>query len=238
MALKGKKKSRSRGSQARRRPAAAPRPAYGSIGKARWYQTTAGLVLAFLAVATVGILVWWYVADNRAEAQELETAQTQLATYTESLKQVVDSVTPTATDLAAAGDLKDDELVDQTREWTKQLAAAQAQIAQTTPAEGLEPLNGLVTQAVLLYIQSAEQYALLPSLEGDTRDNVAGKAAASFQAASGIFAGAIELLDTERQDNEMNASGLTAPGTPAGAMAPSEQIQIPPPGGDAEEGDG
>ncbi|MBW3594464.1 MAG: hypothetical protein KY391_02710, partial [Actinobacteria bacterium] len=220
MALKGKKKSRSRGSQARRRPAAAPRPTYGSSGRQRWYQTTTGLVLAFVVIVAAGILVWWIVGENRSEAQRLETAQDQLDTYTSSLDTIIQSISPVATDLATAGELEDAALAKQAKEWKNQLAAAQTAAAQTMPPEGLEPLGGILPQALLLYSQSIEQYELLPELDGKAREEVAAAAAASFQAASSVFASAIEILDAERQDNEMSASGFTAPGAPPEAMAP------------------
>ncbi len=236
MALKGKKKSRARGSQARRRPAAAPRPSYGAVAKPRWYQTTTGLVAAFVALMLLGILVWWYVADNRAEAEELATAQNELQTYTQSIEGVIGSVSPVANELSTAGELNDAQLEKKVNDWKDRLASAQTLVGQTTPPSGLEPLNNLFTQALLLYVQSAEQYALVPDLEGEARDNVAGKAAGSFQAASGIVASAIELLDNERQETEMTSSGLTTPGGPPEAMTPETQVEIPAGGEDAEQG--
>ncbi|MFN2389188.1 MAG: hypothetical protein ABR575_06220, partial [Actinomycetota bacterium] len=53
MAIKGKKKSQSRGSQGQRRPAAAPRPTYAPRRATRWYQTPAGR----LAAITLGLLL-------------------------------------------------------------------------------------------------------------------------------------------------------------------------------------
>lgn len=237
MALKGKKKSRARGSQARRRPASAPRPSYGGRDKPKWYQTTVGLVVAFLVLVTAGILIWWLVASNRSEARELEARQDQLRTYTASLENAITSVTPVATDLTTAVDLEDEELVKQTKKWRNDLATAQTTIGQMTPPEGLEPLNGFLGQALLLYVQSVDQYALLPELEGDTRANVAARANATFQAANSLFVGSIQLLDSERQENDMGSSGLTAPGAPPeGMVAPGGEVQIPQGGDGAEEG--
>jgi len=189
-------------------------------------------------VATIGVLVWWFVADNRNEAQELQAAQDELETYTNSLETVMGSLTPVATQLSTAGELDDAALAKRSKEWRNRLAAAQTSVAQVTPPEDLQALSGLLTQGVLLYVQSADQYALLPRLDAEVRSEVAAKAAGSFQAASGIFAGAIELLDRERQENDMGASRLTTPGTPAESImpgeegvVPSEEIEIP-----AEEG--
>lgn len=236
MAVKGKKKARTRGSQARRRPASAPRPSYGGREKPRWYQTTAGLVGAFLAVVTLGIFVWWFVADNRSEAEALQANQDQLETYTASLDGALQSISPVATDLATASTLDDAELAKQVKDWKTKLGAAQTAVAQATPPRSLEPLTGLTSQAVLLYVQSVEQYELLPDLEGKARDAVAAKAAGSFSAASNIFASAIELLDRERQKNDLGSSRLTAPGSPPEDMSTSTEIQVPAEEG-AEKGD-
>ncbi|MDQ3957514.1 MAG: hypothetical protein M3273_04245, partial [Actinomycetota bacterium] len=59
MAIKGKKKSQSRGSQGLRRPAAAPRPVYTGRRHTPWYKTTEGrLIGGILAAALIGIAIW------------------------------------------------------------------------------------------------------------------------------------------------------------------------------------
>lgn len=226
MALKGKKKSRSRGSQAKRRPAAAPRPSYGAAAKPRWYQTTSGLVVGFLLVATLGILIWWYVADSRSDAQELETNQESLRTYTESLDTLIEQVSPVAADLMGAAQLTDKQIQEQSDDWAKELGSAQASLAQTTPPPGLEPMNSLLTQSLLLYTQAAEQYGLLSDVDGKVRDELAEKAAGAVRAADGVFAAAIQLLDEERVENELASSGLDVPGM-APAPLPSTEIELP-----------
>ena len=234
MALKGKKKSRSRGSQARRRPASAPRPAYGTKDKPRWYQTTAGLVIGFVVIMSVAIFLLWFTADQRAETKELETQKEQLDDFTGQLRTIGDNITPVATELSSASTLDDAALEEKATEWKNKLSESQTAVAQIAAPEGLEPANGLLTQSILLYVQAAEQYALLPSLEGKPRDEIAAKAAASFSSANSIYASVIELLDAQRDEVDMNASGLTTPGTgapQAGASLPAE-IEMP-----TEEGD-
>lgn len=235
MALKGKKKSRSRGSQARRRPASAPRPTSGGGSKLRWYQTTTGLVVAFLVAVTVVILAWWFIADNRSEAEALETTQAELTDYTETVETTIQDVTPVAADLAGAAELKDDQLAEKAKTWKSQLSTAQTAVAQAAPPTGIEAMNGLLTQAILLYVQSAEQYELLPQLEGRVREEVSAKAAASFLAANNIFSSAIEILDTARVDNELSSSGLQTPGTAPEATMPPGELEVP--GEEAEQGD-
>ena len=214
MALKGKKKSRTRGSQARRRPASAPRPTYvGGREKPRWYQTTTGLVIGFIIAVAAIISVWAIVANSRSASQELADRQEALRLYTDELRTVTDTLGPVTTELATADTLNPEQLEAKTKDWAETLTAAQSQLSQSLPPAGMEPLNALAVQAVLLYTQAAEQYALLPELEGNAARQVSGKAAGSFQAANGIFVSIIQLIDTEREDAELEASGLTAPGS-------------------------
>lgn len=212
MALKGKKKASKRGSQARRRPAAPPRPTYGGPDKRRWYQTTSGLVIAFVVVAVTAILVIWFVSNSRSDAAALETTQTELQDYTSSLRSTTQSITPIVQDLAAAGELDDAAIEKDSKKWKNELATAQTTLSQALPPEDLIPVNAMFLQAFLLYAQSAEQYALLPELEGNVRDRVAAQASTTHQAAGNVFTNAIQLLDDAREDAELSASGLTAPG--------------------------
>jgi hypothetical protein len=224
MALKGKKKSRVRGSQARRKPAAAPRPTYGSGQKARWYQTTAGLVIGFLIAATVLIFVWWWIADSRSDSQALENRQSELQTYTTSIRTMIQNLTPLASELQTGASLGDGEIPEKATAWKDQLAEVETALNQAAPPVDLSALHGLVAQGTRLYAQSIEQYELLPALEGSTRDELSAKATASAAAGNNLFTVLIELLDEERQDAEMGASGLTAPGAQENAAAPTEPL--------------
>lgn len=224
MALKGKKKSRARGSQARRRPAAAPRPSYGGNKKARWYQTTAGLVIGFLIAATVIVFVWWWVADSRSDAQALETRQADLQSYTSNLRAVMQTLTPLASELGTAATLKDDELPKKAKEWKNQLAEVQTTLSTAVPPPELAPLSGLLAQSLSLYGQSIEQYELLPDLEGKTRDEISAKATASLSAGNTILTAVIQLLDAERQDADLSVSELTVPGAQEEITTPTEPL--------------
>lgn len=235
MALKGKKKSRARGSQARRRPGAAPRPSYGTKEKPRWYQTTAGIVIAFIAVVSIAILVLWFFADQRSETRALETQKEELDGFTGQLRGVLANLTPVANELSTAGELSDKELGESASRWREQLTESQASAATLAPPEEIDVVTGLLTQSVALYQQAVQQYALVPSLEDRAREQVAASATASLASANTIFASVIELLDEQRQEVDMNVSGLQPPGMPAmpmGGTAPGTEIQMPP-----EEGD-
>ena len=238
MALKGKKKSKVRGSQARRRPAAAPRPTYkGGHERRRWYQTTQGLVFAFLIAMAAIIFVWWFVANSRSDARELETRQEALKTYTNDLRATIDALGKTTGELGGAATLSDEELLDKAKEWKQSLTAVQSDLAAKIPPEGLEPVGGLFSQSVLLYGQSAELYEMLPDLEGAAREKISAKATATLSAASSIFASAIQLVDGEREDAELPPSGLSVPPSTPTDPGASETIELPT-GDSGGEGDG
>ena len=231
MALKGKKKSRARGSQARRRPAGAPRPSYGGRQKARWYQTTAGLVIGFLIAVTMIGFVWWWVADSSSDSRDLESRQTELQSYTSNLRTLVQDLTPIASEIGTAATLESDEIPEKTKAWKNQLADVQTTLNTTVPPSELAPLSGLLAQSLSLYGQSIEQYELLPDLEGKTRDEISAKANASLSAGNTILTAVIQLLDAEREDADLGASGLTPPGA-------QEDMSLPTGTLDTTEGNG
>ena len=221
MALKGKKKSRVRGSQARKRPAAAPRPSYGTREKPRWYQTTQGLVIGFLVTAALIIFVWWFVADSRNESQAREATREQLQTFSSDLRGLFQNLAPIASELEGAGTLEIKDVPATTKELKNQLADVQTTVSQVAPPEDLTAATALLSQAMLLYAQSIEQFELLPDLEGATRDEVSAKATASYQAANNIFVAVIELLDKERSEVDLAPSGLASPGSQATISEPT-----------------
>ena len=226
MALKGKKKARKRGSQARRRPAAPPRPTYGGREKKRWYQTTSGLVLAFILIATVAILTIWFVASSRSEKQELQTTQDALNGFTSNVRAVGQDIDPIVGELSGASALADDELVEKTKAWKKELATAHSTLSQALPPESATTAHSLMLQAILMYSQAADQYALLPEVDKDARERLSGAAASTVSAANNVFTQAITIIDEARADAELSASGLTPPGAGPGATS-EDTIEIP-----------
>jgi hypothetical protein len=220
MALKGKKKSRARGSQARRRPAAAPRPTSGGREKPRWYQTTPGLVIGFLVAMSVIIFVWWFIADSRSETQAREEQQAALETLTEDLRTVISDLTQLTNELATADGLKDDELADKIDGWKEHLSRVQSSLAALTSPPDLGALGAIVSQSTLLYSQTIDSYASLPDLEGKARETLSDSATTSFNAANNLFAVMIQLLDEARSEADMSASGLTAPASEPPAPTP------------------
>ena len=228
MAIKGKKKSQSRGSQGVRRPAAAPRPTATARRKTSWWRTRDGLLIGgiFLVVA-IGVVVW-LVVSAQDRAKQLEEEQTALEQYTAALQPTLDAITPPASEMIsltampAEEDL--DEVVDNADQWVTDLQSAQALVQQQFAPEGAQPVNDLVAEAIGLYITAAQSFASLPDAEGDTRSLIFTSATAERDSAGRVLSGAIGALDSLRDEKDLGASGLRSPSDlppPAPTEAPS-----------------
>ena len=213
MALKGKKKSRARGSQAKRRPAAAPRPTYGGRDKARWYQTTPGLVIGFLVIASLVIFTWWWIADNRSETRAREAQVEEIQAFTADLRSLFQTMTPLMSEIQGAGLLNDIDLFQNTKAWKKQLPQVESASAAVVPPTQLASTASLISQSFLLVSESIDLYASTLDLQGDERDTVSDSASATFQASTVSLSVLIGLIDQERTELDLPPSGLVAPGT-------------------------
>jgi hypothetical protein len=211
MAIKGKKKPAKRGSQARRRPVSAPRPAAPGR-KPPWYRTTQGLVAAGAAAIVLVVAAMWAIASARSNAADLEDRQGALRSYTEGVRRFIQTVNGPASEMSGAAGLSDKQLARQTRSWTKAFTSAQAQLSQMVPAADTESTNRLIQNSFFLYGSAAQTYSLVPEAEGKTKDRLKAQVATQVVAAGGVFAEAITLLDDARSEAELSASGLTAPG--------------------------
>jgi hypothetical protein len=237
MALKGKKKSQSRGSQGRRRPAAAPRPAVAPRSPRRWYRTTTGRVVAgIVAVALVGGIAA-AVVGARSGAGDLERRQTSLRTFTGEVRVVLQelrvaagamSEAPVTAEGARLGELRRNARV-----WARTIQAAQGRLVGIAPARGAEIVQRLFAQSTQLYASAANTYGLVDRTGAAVSDDLLQRAAELRDQASGIWQTAVEVLDVERRAVDLGPSALSPPSVP-GAVAPS-----PPPGqGQGGQGQG
>jgi hypothetical protein len=216
MAIKGKKKPAKRGSQARRRPVSAPRPV-ASVRKPPWYRTTQGLVAAGAGAIIIVIVALWAIANVRSDAAELEDRQGALRTYTDGIRGFIETVNGPASEMSGAAGLSDEQLARKARAWTKAFTGAQAQLSQLAPAADTESTNRLIQNSFFLYSSAAQTFSLVPDTDGKNKDKLKTQGATQLVAAGGVFTEAITLLDDERSEAELSASGLSAPGsTPPG----------------------
>lgn len=224
MAIKGKKKSQSRGSQARRRPAAAPRPVITSRARTPWYKTPGGRAIGVIVVLTVLGVVVWAVGNARSNAKDLEQRQEALDDYTDSLRSLLQSVSGPASQMAtapAAGSQPDaaalEELSDASKSWTSTLEESGTIASTTSPAPGMESVNRLFAKALSLFRTAALTYGMAVDADGKLLDGLLQRAAEARSLADEIWIEAIAILDDERADADMELSGLRAPSlAPAG----------------------
>jgi hypothetical protein len=224
MALKGKKKSQSRGSQGRRRPAAAPRPALAPRAPRRWYRTTTGrAVAAIVAVALVGGIVA-AIIGARSGAGDLERRQDSLRTFTGEVRVVLQELRVAAGAMSEApvaakeGEL--DELRDSARVWARTIQSAQGRLVSIAPARGTEVAQRLFAQSTQLYGSAATTYGLVDRAGAAVSDDLLQRAAEQRDQASGIWQTATELLDAERRAVDLGPSALSPPSVPGAAAPP------------------
>ncbi|MFP5353123.1 MAG: hypothetical protein ACLGIB_11255 [Actinomycetota bacterium] len=243
MAIKGKKKSQQRGSQARRRPAQAPRPLTTRSTRPRWYQTTAGQSIAAIAtlVAIVVVLVLVNNARNENEARELR--QQSLENFTDQMKALLQTVTAPASELSQAtqtpaGDLPEG-LKEDAERWRDAFTAAQTQAAQLPPAEGTDTAHGLIGQALSLYRGAAEVMVQVAGAQEGTAADLAAVATGQVASADAVWLAAVDVLDAARDDAGLNASGVRAPSeAPPTGEQPDASATVPVPPTEPEHDDG
>lgn len=228
MAIKGKKKSQQRGSQARRRPAQAPRPVTGRTAKKPWYQTTAGQSIAAIAVL-VAIVIGLVLFNNaRTAAEERELRQQSLENFTDQMNGLVQTVTPPATQLSQATQAPPEDVKQTSAEWSEAFSAAQAQAAQFPPAEGTSTVQQLVSQALNLYRGAATILGQSADAEEAVATELRAVATSQVASADAVWMAAVDLLDEARDAEGLNASGVRVPteAPPSGEM-PDATTTIP-----------
>ncbi|MDQ3877538.1 MAG: hypothetical protein M3290_04205, partial [Actinomycetota bacterium] len=205
MAIKGKRKSQQRGSQARRRPAQAPRPAVGTRRRPPWYRTTAGQVIASLVFLVVAIAVIAVVAHVRSSSKERSQSQSQLETYTGKIRSVLATITPDVTAMTGAPSSSDDAagikaLDKSTDEWAKTFEGSISEIGQAAPAAGAADAQQVFSDAVQLYSTVVQTLKVVPSVGADEQTTLLGLAQAQLAQATQLWTTGVQLLDQARSD--------------------------------------
>lgn len=242
MALKGKRKSGTRGSQGRRRPATAPRPAPAPGRRLPWYHTNGGRLGIGIAIALVVGVAWWAIATAQSNADRLEDRQATLEDYTGTIRAVSQSITQPAGDMTAVAPEPDDAaaegLAESSGRWATALTEAQGPLVESfPPSPALQRANALFQQSLQLYDSAARTYGLVPRAEGRLRTELLARAAAQRDQATALWSTAVALLDAARAAAEMDASGIPAPGSEA-ADPTQQPAELPSPVPGATEGGG
>jgi hypothetical protein len=243
MAVKGKKKSQSRGSQGRRRPTPAPRVAYASRQRPPWYKTTTGRAIAAL-VLLIAVIAIFAIVQSGGDSGNLTQRQNALNQYTSSMRGLLQSITPAATEENAVPNklsAKEGKAVKtHSVTWLSELSAAQRSAGSVSaPTPTTQSATVLFAESVQLYEQAATIFGLAP----DTSQAVEGRLLTSAgnlrNQATSLWQQGVNLLDQSRTQAKMAPSQLRLP--TAGAVAPSTPPPTPNPsasGGGNKSGGG
>jgi hypothetical protein len=244
VAIKGKKKSQQRGSQARRRPAMAPRPAPGRAQKVPWYKTTKGQTIAAISALILVVVGLAMFSNAKKEADERKQAQEALENYTDQVKALQQRISQPATEMAtaaAAGEAPEDLAAD-AEEWTTIFTGAQAETAQFFAPEGATASGQLFTQSINLFKAAAETLTVAAGLEGQDQTALISAVSTQVQTAGGVWDAGVTVLDDARDEVELGASGVTSPISntqPAIQATPGATTTVPvSPGGGGGGGGG
>jgi hypothetical protein len=229
MAVKGKKKSQSRGSQGRRGPAQAPRAAYSAPVQQPWYRTTAGRVVAALVllIALVAIIA---TVQSGSDPGDLTKRQNALDQYTGDIRALLQGITPPAAgENAVPNELSSKDakaLEDQSAAWLDELGKATQSVGNVSaPTPGTQSANIIFAESVQLYMQAATIYGLAASSPSPPQIKVLASGASLRDQATTLWQQGVNLLDQARATAKMAPSQLRIP--TAGAVAPPTPAATP-----------
>ncbi|HEX2058173.1 MAG TPA: hypothetical protein VHI71_07365 [Actinomycetota bacterium] len=233
MAIKGKKKSQTRGSQGQRRPAAAPRPVYTGRRRDPWYKTTEGRLIGGMLIAVVVGVAIWLIADAQNKSRERSETREALETYADSVRSFTNALGPVAEDMSLVeADPDIDALKKDAKKWSTDLSAAQAQIVAVPPPDEAVVAGRLFEQSLTSFLSAARTYESAADADGDLQAELLAQATEEREQARTLFETAVLALDAELQEVGGENSRLSLPAgtppTPDPAASPgSSTIEIP-----------
>jgi hypothetical protein len=229
MAVKGKKKSQSRGSQGRRRPATAPRAAYASRAREPWYRTPRGQAIAAL-VLLIALVVIVAVVRSGSNGTDLTNRQNAIDQYTGDVRALLQSITPAATaengvpNKLNAKQAKALKKASQT--WLSEVTAAQQSAGKVVaPTPATQSANIAFVESIQLYGQAASIYGLVSSTSPAVQAKLLVSGGNLRNQASALWQEGINILDQARSTAKMPPSQLRLP--TAGAVAPPSPSPSP-----------
>lgn len=217
MAIKGKRKPKSRSGAARKRPAGAPRVSATPVHSVRWYRTMGGQLTIILGVLALIGFAMWRISVNSSEDSARKARQAELAAYTAEVDGYVTAIQqPVREMLGAPFNTGNPEgivsLEESTKTWIETLEENGALIQALVPPEDLVSTNLVLQQAVLLYGSTAKTYALVPGESGKKRQQELLTRASELREQAGrVLAGAVGILDQARADAGLRPSGIQLP---------------------------
>jgi hypothetical protein len=231
MAVKGKKKSQSRGSQGRRGPAQAPRAAYAPRVKEPWYQTTLGRILAGLVLLLV-VAVIVAVVRSGSDSGDLTQSRNALDQYTGDVRALLQGITPAATEenevpnKLSSAEAK--ALKKKSSSWLSQLADVQQTAGKVTaPTPVTQTASILFVESIQAYTQAATIYGLAPDTSSSVQVKMLASGASLRNQATALWQEGINIVDQARTGAKMVPSGLRIPTSGAVAPTPNPSLNAP-----------
>lgn len=220
MAIKGKKKSQTRGSQARRRPATAPRVVTSRHTRNPWHQTSGGRVIAALVVVLLLTGIGIVIAQVNASGNREERRREALDAYTREIRSVGQSISGAAQAMQQLtarppGEKDMADLEDGAADWVGTFTGARPEPDLRAPP-GVPTLSALFARSVDAYASAATTFELAAKAATEDRAGLFTLAAQQQSIAVGVWVSAVGVLDEARAEQGMEASGLETPGAPPG----------------------
>jgi hypothetical protein len=227
MAIKGKKKQQSRGSQARKRPAMAPRQ-YARQTRVPWYRTSGGRVAAaiivVLLIAAVGGTIA-AVSSGRSDDQKKKVA---IEDYTARVRTALEEISqPVASMGSFPADPSDkdlEQLGDAVVTWRNGIRSAQSGSSELRPPADLRNVNVLFVESIIEYLSAVDSFNIVTHVKGDSpqdaaqRERLLRSADDDRTRATALWTTAVALLDEKRADLGLDSSAIGNPlvGNPPG----------------------
>jgi CHASE3 domain sensor protein len=231
MAIKGKKRSRKRGSQGARRPAQAPRPEPVRYRKRHaWYKTPLGIgMVAIFSLVAIGLVVW-AIAEARENTRELEERQEVLEEYSQQAREALAPAGETVAEMSAL--TFDEEALEGLAEdaggWAESLQETQAAVSEISGGEEVQSINELFNEALALYVNAANTFQSIPDIDQNRlQQQLFNQAANVRDTASALYQSAVDVLNQLRNEAELGASGIQAPRPPQTQPELPEDIELP-----------
>jgi hypothetical protein len=197
--------------------------AYASRPRPPWYRTTAGRVIAALALVIVVVAIF-AIVQSGGDSGNLTTRQNALDQYTGSVRGLLQSITPAATEENAVPSKLSTRQAKSVKthsvSWLAQLAAGQRAAGSfTAPTPTTQSATVLFAESVQLYEQAATIFGLAPDTSQKVQVRMLASAANLRNQATALWQQGVNLLDQSRTQAKMAPSQLRFP--TAGAVAPT-----------------
>lgn len=230
MAIKGKKKNR--GSQARRRPAQAPRPHTQTMSRTPWHRTSGGRVAAAIGVVVLIAALAGVIVTLVGNASERQDARSSAEDFGDDVRLLQQEVAPAGAGMmlapASRREPAFETLGDEADEWSDTFEAAQTSSAEVRAPDELRAALDIFRQSLALYAGAARTYDLAAGLDGKDADRALALGTEQRDRATALWSTAVALLDARLVELGVEESRIGAPAEAPRAPAPGNgEVVVP-----------